>query len=124
MEYLGRSSESYSVSIIQSETAEGTDTDSSGLALDSQYIIFQVLKRESGETPSDLELEENKEEIALGLKAIIPESSKAGLVLLYDAEVKVIEADTGLSWEVIEPNPFYTRWEEPGGHRERLAWRE
>ena len=90
MEALGRTSESYSVSIIQSEGETGEE----GLIIlegGSNYLIFFLLDSRSGETSSDLELEEEKEEIAQGIATLLPDNSRAALVLLYNCTIEMIE---------------------------------
>lgn len=92
MTSLKRSEKGYSVSILHSETAEEGTGDLPSLETGSTYLIFGLLGSETGERPSDEELEDQKNELFKGIEAISPGNSRVALIVLYDASVKWVEA--------------------------------
>jgi hypothetical protein len=89
MESLGRSEDSYSVSIVRNEEETPKEKEPEPMRPGSNYLIFAILySGDSAELPSDKELEEEKEELARGI--MVPHSSRVALVLLYDQMIRTL----------------------------------
>lgn len=89
MEALDRNPESYSVSIIQGREEETRERQFPTLEPGKNYLLFAIVdKDESGDSLTNRELGEQKEELAKGI--FPPERSRVAMVLLYNSLVGVV----------------------------------